>query len=575
MLTAGALCNDASLRPDPSRPGYYHALGDPTEGALVVAAARFGLWKTTLEQVFARISELPFDSERKRMTTVHSVDRGSGRPGPDKSGDKSASGLVLSPWLSVQLSTPFVAFTKGSVDGLIDIASSVWATDHVEPLDAAWRERIVAANEQLASQGMRVLGMAFKPVDQEPDDSLDFWTGASKTLPTPAPAGVTQDKLERDLIFIGLVGMIDPPRAEVKAAVAECKTAGIRPVMITGDHPLTARQIARELGITDDGRILTGQDMARMSVQDLERVVEDVSVFARVSPEHKLNIVKALQNRGHVVAMTGDGVNDAPALKRADIGVAMGITGTDVSKEAASMVLLDDNFTTIVSAVEEGRGIYDNIRKFVKFSLAGNLGKVLIVLVAPLLGLPLPLNPFQVLYMNLVTDGILGLGMSVEPVERGVMRRPPHRPSASIFSQGLGVQILWVGGLIGLIGLGVGLLAASQGMHEINWDTLILTTIIFSQVFQALAIRSSRDSLFRIGLLSNKPLLAAALIIVGLQLFIVYAPSLRSLFNVAPLSAAELALAVSASSLVLWTIELEKWLARRRDGSSQPSEQIV
>jgi Ca2+-transporting ATPase len=285
--------------------------------------------------------------------------------------------------------------------------------------------------------------------------------------------------------------------------------------------------------------------------------------------------VEALQARGQVVAMTGDGVNDAPALKRADIGVAMGITGTDVSKEAASMVLLDDNFSTIVSAVEEGRGIYDNIRKFVKFSLAGNLGKVLIVLVAPLLGLPLPLNPFQVLYMNLVTDGILGLGMSVEPVERGVMRRPPHRPSASIFSQGLGIQILWVGTLIGLIGLGVGLLAASRGMHETNWDTLILTTIIFSQVFQALAIRSSRESLFRIGLLSNKPLLAAALIIVGLQLVVIYAPSLRGLFNVAPLSAGELALAVCASSLVLWTIELEKWLARRRDRGSQAPDQVV
>jgi Ca2+-transporting ATPase len=302
-----------------------------------------------------------------------------------------------------------------------------------------------------------------------------------------------------------------------------------------------------------------------MSVKDLERVVADVSVFARVSPEHKLNIVQALQNRGHVVAMTGDGVNDAPALKRADIGVAMGITGTDVSKEAASMVLLDDNFTTIVSAVEEGRGIYDNIRKFVKFSLAGNLGKVLIVMVAPLLGLPLPLNPFQVLYMNLVTDGILGLGMSVEPVERGVMRRPPHRPNESIFSRGLGIQILWVGALIGMIGLGVSLLAASRGVHEINWDTLILTTIIFSQVFQALAIRSNRESLFRIGLLSNKPLLAAALLIVGLQLIIIYAPFLRGLFNVAPLTAGELALAVVASSLVLWAIELEKWLLRRRD----------
>jgi P-type Ca2+ transporter type 2C len=570
LLTAGALCNDATLRPDPSRPGYYHALGDPTEGALVVAAARFGLWKTTLEQAFVRVSELPFDSERRRMTTVHSVDRSTNKPG-----SRSASEYVLSTCLSGHLSTPFVAFVKGSPDGLIDISRSVWATDHAEPLDAAWRARIAAANEQLAGQGMRVLGFAFKPVEQKPDDSLDYWIGASTTLPTPAPAEVTQEELERDLIFIGLVGMIDPPRAEVKAAVTECKTAGIRPVMITGDHPLTARQIARELGITNDNRILTGQDVGRMSAQDLERVVEDVSVYARVSPEHKLNIVEALQKRGHVVAMTGDGVNDAPALKRADIGVAMGITGTDVSKEAASMVLLDDNFTTIVSAVEEGRGIYDNIRKFVKFSLAGNLGKVLIVLVAPLLGLPLPLNPFQVLYMNLVTDGILGLGMSVEPAERGVMRRPPHRPNESIFSRGLGTQILWIGALISLIGLGVGLLAAFRGMYEINWDTLILTTIIFSQVFQALAIRSNRDSLFRIGLFSNKPLLAAASLIVGLQLVIVYAPSLRGLFSVAPLSAGELALAVGASSLVLWAIELEKWLARRRERSNRTPDRIV
>jgi Ca2+-transporting ATPase len=561
LMTAGALCNDASLRRDPSRPGFYHALGDPTEGALVVAAARFGLWKSALEQAFVRISELPFDSERKRMTTVHSVDRE-----PRMPDGKAAAGFVLSTCLAGHLTTPFVAFTKGSVDGLVEISSTVWVTDHAEPLDAAWRARIAAANEQLASQGMRVLGIAFKPVEKEPDDSLDYWTGAAKTLPKPTPAGITQRELERDLVFIGLIGMIDPPRAEVRAAVSECKTAGIRPVMITGDHPLTARQIARELGITDNGRLLTGQEVARMSVQDLERVVEDVSVFARVSPEHKLNIVEALQHRGHVVAMTGDGVNDAPALKRANIGVAMGITGTDVSKEAASMVLLDDNFTTIVSAVEEGRGIYDNIRKFVKFSLAGNLGKVLIVLVAPLLGLPLPLSPFQVLYMNLVTDGILGLGMSVEPVERGVMRRPPYRPNESIFSRGLGIQILWVGALIGLIGLGVGLLAAFQGMHEINWDTLILTTIIFAQVFQAFAIRSSRESSFRIGILSNKPLLLAALSIVGLQLVIIYAPFLRGLFNVAPLSAGELALAVGASSLVLWAIELEKWLVRRKEG---------
>ncbi len=563
LLVASALCNDATLRSDPGRPGHYHAVGDPTEGALVIAAARSGFWKATLDEALLRVAELPFDSQRKRMTTVHRVDKKS-----DGQGNKGAGEDALAACLLANLSVPFVAFTKGSADGLVEISTHIWMDGQGVPMDAEWRERIAAANEELAGQGMRVLGVAFRPVEQEADDFLDYAPFAPYTAPNPRPMKAKLDDLESELIFIGLVGLIDPPRAEVKAAVSTCKDAGIRPIMITGDHPLTARQIARELGISADGQILTGQEIARMSAEGLQGIVEDVSVFARVAPEHKLDIVEALQKKGHIVAMTGDGVNDAPALKQADIGVAMGITGTDVSKEAASMVLLDDNFATIVSAVEEGRGIYDNIRKFVKFSLAGNLGKVLVVSIAPLLGLPLPLNPFQILYMNLLTDGVLGLGMSVEPIERGIMRRPPHRPNESIFGRGLGTQILWVGALIGLIGLGVGLVAALRGMHEIKWDTLILTTIIFAQLFQALAIRSNRDSLFRIGLLSNKPLLAAALLIVGLQLLVIYAPFLRSLFQVAPLSAEELALAIGGSSLVLWAIEIEKWLARRKGRSA-------
>jgi Ca2+-transporting ATPase len=550
LLIAGALCNDASLRSDPTKPGHYHALGDPTEGALVVAAARFGLWQSRLAAALPRIGEAPFDSVRKRMTTVHRV-------ATDRLSDAGLECLPLMPqapymrYAPAPLALQYFAFTKGAVDGLLEIATHVWVDDHAEPLDAGWRERVAAANAQLAGQGMRVLGVAFRSIEHD----------AEADAAAPLPIAVD---LERELTLIGLVGMIDPPRAEVKAAVETCRAAGIRPVMITGDHPLTARQIAQELGISDNGRILTGQEIARMSVESLQGVVEEVSVFARVSPEHKLNIVQALQSRGHIVAMTGDGVNDAPALKRADIGVAMGITGTDVSKDAASMVLLDDNFSTIVSAVEEGRSIYDNIRKFVRFSLAGNLGKVLVVLVAPLLGLPLPLNPFQILYMNLVTDGVLGLGMSVEPAERGTMRRPPHRPNESIFGRGLGGQILWVGVLIGLIGLGVGLLAWGE-LEEIRWDTLILTTLIFAQVFQALATRSTRDSLFKIGLLSNRPLLAAALLIVAGQLVVIYAPFLRDLFGVAPLSFGEFFLAVAAGSLVLWASELEKWLARRGD----------
>jgi Ca2+-transporting ATPase len=381
------------------------------------------------------------------------------------------------------LHTRFVAFTKGAVDGLLDISTQIWLEDQVQPLTAALRQRVEAANAELAQNGMRVLGVAFQPLDSFVDE--------------PAQ----RSRLEQDLIFVGFFGIIDPPRAEVRDAVRTCKTAGIRPVMITGDHPLTARYIAQDLGILKeenavprDGtlptQVITGAQLEQMSDERLAEVVDFVSVYARVSPEHKLRIVRALQGKGQVVAMTGDGVNDAPALKQADIGVAMGITGTDVSKEAADMVLRDDNFATIVAAVEEGRTIYDNVRRFVKFSVAGNIGKVLVMLFAPLVGMPIALLPLQLLWLNLLTDGLLGLGMGFEPAEKNVMRRPPVLPGSGIFSGGIARHIVWVGGLIGLLALGVGFLYWQQA--HASWQMMIFTTLAFGQIGQALASRSNR-----------------------------------------------------------------------------------
>ena len=380
------------------------------------------------------------------------------------------------------------------------------------------------------------------------------------------------------MTFIGLVGMIDPPRPEVREAVDTAKTAGIRPVMITGDHPLTARQIARELGIarqwgiagelgtaseldadTDD-QPLTGRDLAQMTVDDLEQVVDDVTVYARVSPEHKLKIVQALQDRGQIVAMTGDGVNDAPALKKADIGVAMGITGTDVSKEAADMVLLDDNFTTIVAAVKEGRTIYDNIRKFIKYTLTSNAGEIWVMLLAPLAGMPLPLLPLQILWVNLVTDGLPGLALGVEPPERDTMKRPPYHPQESIFGRGLGRHVAWVGLLMGLVSLGMGYWTWRAGWE--NWQTMVFTTLTLSQMGHALAVRS-RESLFKVGLLSNRALLGAVLLTFVLQLAVIYVPFLQNLFKTNALSAGELLLSLVLSTVVFWGVELEKWLIRR------------
>ncbi|MDW8069934.1 MAG: cation-translocating P-type ATPase [Anaerolineae bacterium] len=536
VLTGAALCNDAVLENVGGESRRLHAVGDPTEGALLIAAAQFGLLKPELERAMPRVAEAPFTSERKRMSVAvrnplsHNPNTGQA---PSVLFDFPRYGLQNIPW---------IVFSKGAVDSLLEVSTQVWVEGEARPLDTEWRERIIVANNRLAQDGMRVLGVAFRPLHSLPENGV-------------------ADALERDLIFVGMVGMIDPPRPEVKDAVHLCKTAGIRPVMITGDHPLTAQHIARVLDLASDGRVLTGQELERVSTEELEAVVEEVPIYARVSPEHKLKIVEALQRRHHIVAMTGDGVNDAPALKKADIGVAMGITGTDVSKEAADMVLLDDNFATIVAAVEEGRTIFDNIRKFVKYTMTSNSGEIWVMLLAPFLGMPLPLLPLQILWINLVTDGLPGLAMTIEPSERDVMRRPPYHPQMSIFAQGLGRHIIWVGLLMGLVSLLMGYWAWYTG-HP-TWQTMVFTTLTLSQMGHALAIRSGRDSLFKIGLLSNKALLGAVSLTFVLQLAVVYVPFLQGIFRTVALPVEDLFISLVLSTVVFWAVEVEKWWLRR------------
>lgn len=532
ILAGGVLCNDATLSSAPQGERV-QAVGDPTEGALLVAAAQAGLLHDNLQRWLPRVAELPFDSVRKRMTTVHQLP-------VDQPTCQELPAIFQHP------PAPYVAITKGAVDSLVKFCSAIWVETQPEPLDQAWLQRLEAANERLAHNGMRVLGVAVR------------WLEAA---PTPAQLKT----LENDLVFVGLFGIVDPPRPEVKAAVQRCTDAGIRPVMITGDHPLTARYIAAELGIAGDGKVLTGQDLNELTGVQLDALVDEVSVYARVSPEHKLQIVEALQRKGHVVAMTGDGVNDSPALKKANIGVAMGITGTDVTKEAAEMVLVDDNFATIVAAVEEGRAIYDNLRRFVKYSIAGNIGKVLVMLLAPFAGINVALLPLQLLWLNLMTDGLLGLGLGMEPAEKNTMQRPPRSPQASLLSDGLGLHILWVGVVIGLTALGVGYAYYDPAdPANTTWQTMIFTTLAFLQVGQALASRSSHESVFALSLRSNPLLIWMVAATVGLQLLVLYTPFLDPFFKVTPLALVDLLVCVLWGMTALVAIELEKSLLRRR-----------
>ena len=537
LLIAGSMCNDATLSNNNKEEDHKAtAIGDPTEAALVMAANSFKLNKNDLEKAFPRIGEIPFDSDRKRMTTIHKVNIESG-------------GQVLDLiHFNRKAEAPGLSFTKGAFDGLLKISAKVLLDNKIVDLNDTIKNKLIKSNKEFAEKGIRVLGVGYKVYDKIPDES----------------------KVEKDIVLLGLIGMIDPPREEVKQAVLKCKRAGIRPIMITGDHPLTANFIARDLGISVDNSVITGAELELMSDIDLRKLVDKVSVYARVSPEHKLRIVQALQQQGHIAAMTGDGVNDAPALKQADIGVAMGVTGTDVSKEASDMVLRDDDFATIVAAVEEGRVIYDNIRKFVKFSIAGNLGKVLVMVLVPLitimmsgLGLTpitIPLVPLQLLWLNLLTDGLLGLGLGVEPAESLTMQRPPLSPKSNIFSDGVGGQILRTGIIIGIISVSIGIIAWA-GQNP-NWQTMIFSGLAFAQMWQALATRSFRDSVFQTGLFTNKVMFSMIILTLLMQLAAVYVPFLQVFLSTKPLSLNELLLCILVSGLVLFETEIEKAISR-------------
>ena len=519
LLRAAALCNDACPSGDCDDKGHIVWQGDPTETALTAVAAQADLLKPELEEETPRVRELPFDSDRKRMTTFH------------------RDGAV------------FEAFTKGAPESVLPRCSAHWSPEGRRPLDQA---AVLAEAERLAAQGLRV--MAF----------------ASRAWPQ-LPAEPDVEAIESELALIGLIGLIDPPREEAAAAVRDCISAGIRPVMITGDHPATALAIAQRLGIVanDAANVITGAELTELDDAALKARVLDVRVYARVDPAQKIRIVQALQSHGQFVAMTGDGVNDAPALKAADIGVAMGKGGTDVAREASALVLLDDNFATIVGAVREGRRIYDNIRKFVRYAMTGNSAEVLTLSAAPLFGLPMPLLPIHILWVNLVTDGLPGLALAAEPAERGIMRRPPRPPQESLFAQGLGWSIVRIGLLLAALCLGVQHWAIQSG--DTHWQTMVFTVLTLAQMALVLAIRSENDSLFTIGLFSNKPLLGAVLLTFALQMATIYVPWLNPIFKTQPLPAWELGLCIALAALVFVAVELEKAWRRHRARAAAPS----
>jgi Ca2+-transporting ATPase len=517
FLRGAALCNDVSTAGDQEEQS---SVGDPTEVALYEVAAEAEFRREHLEEDWPRIDEIPFDSERKCMTTFHTSPEGG-----------------------------WVSFTKGAAEVIVDRSHNMLGEDGTLLLD---EERIGREIEAMADHGLRVLGLAMRR-----------W----KDMPSSA----APEEVEKDLTFIGLVGLMDPPRPEAEEAIGLCKSAGIRPVMITGDHPATALAIARRLGIADGpDDILTGTELAALSLNEFERIVQEVRVYARVAPEQKVKIVRALQDKGEFVAMTGDGVNDAPALKRAEIGVAMGITGTDVAKEASHMILLDDNFATIVHTVREGRRIYDNIRKFVKYTMTSNSGEIWTIFLAPFLGLPIPLLPIHILWINLVTDGLPGLAYAAEPEEKGLMARPPKPPQETLFAHGLGAQIIWIGLLMGAASL------ATQGwaFHtgHAHWQTMVFTVLCLSQLGNALAIRSDRESLFRQGVWSNLPMIGAVVLTLGLQLAVIYVPFLQPIFKTASLSLWELSACLGMSTVVFWAVEVEKWIRRRTEEPARAGE---
>jgi P-type Ca2+ transporter type 2C len=542
LLRACVLCNDAILQKEK---GDWVIMGDPTEGALLALAGKGQIFQHEYEASYDRVREFPFSSERKRMSVMVK----------DPSGE-------LGRWGSGQPCDLFM-YTKGSPELTLERCTEVLVDRQIQPLTAAHREEILAQNNALASKGLRVLGFATKALDQLP------------------PEG-SEDTTEAGLTWLGLVGMLDAPRPEVRDAVAKCRKAGIRPVMITGDHPLTAQAIAEDLGIAEpNSSVVTGQQLQTMDDRAMEQIVQTANVFARVSPEHKLRLVQALQRQGHVVAMTGDGVNDAPALKQADIGVAMGITGTDVSKEASDMVLLDDNFATIVSAVEEGRVVYINIRRFIRYILGSNIGEVITIAASPLMGLGgVPLSPLQILWMNLVTDGVPALALAVEPGRPIVMQQPPKDPKENIFARGLGNYMIRIGIILAIVSITLmawahgyttthfegGLIDPNlyQGLKAERWKTMVFTTLCLAQMGHALAIRSNTKLFCQINPMTNPFLIVSVVLTSLLQLAIIYIEPLRTFFGAYVISMTELAICVGASALVFVWVEMEKLVLGKR-----------
>jgi len=520
LMKAASLCNNAVLeRSGVSVGGYFRRMakgraapawsimGDPTEGALLVMAAKAGFWRERLEQSEPRLAELPFDSERKRMTVLHKLPDGK-----------------------------IAAYIKGAPDSIVELCTHTYRGGVAVPLSPEDKRAILAHNEMMAEKALRVLAFAYREL---PANMKEFH----------------EEEVEQKLVFLGLAGMIDPPRPAAIEAVKTCHRAGIKVVMMTGDHPLTAKAVARELGILDGGNVLTGHDIDRLSDKQLREASAKTSVYARLSPKHKLRIVRALKDAGHVVAMTGDGVNDAPAIKEADIGIAMGTTGTDVTKEASAMVLSDDNFSSIVAAVEEGRGIYDNIRKFIRYLLSTNIGEVLTMFLAVLMGLPLPMLPIQILWMNLVTDGLPAMALGVDRYSPDIMDRPPRHPKESIFSHGMIWRIGTSGLVIGLCTLFAFQIGLSIGELDLA-RTMAFNTLVFFQLFYVFVCRSEVHSIFEVGLLTNPYLVAAVAVSAVLQLTVVYMPFLQPIFHTVPLYGEHWAvvLGISSSPIILSTI---------------------
>ncbi len=506
FLNKNALFSTMALNNNVSVDAKEKFLGDSTEVALVQYALSNNFKKTALEQSLPRIAELPFDATRKVMTTVHQIENG------------------------------VLIITKGAVDVLFE---------KLKQEQKAEISLFESKVKEMADKGYRVLGYAVKKLSTLPKD-LD------------------SDEIESSLTLIGFAGMMDPPREEAKQAVKECKQAGIIPVMITGDHKLTAQAIAKQLGIitSEEDFVMTGPELAKLPDEDFLKIVEHVKVYARVNPEQKLKIITALQTKNHFVAMTGDGVNDAPALKNADIGIAMGINGTEVSKEASHMLLLDENFATIVIAVKHGRRIFDNILKFIKYTMTSNSGEIWVIFLAPFFGLPIPLLAVHILWVNLVTDGLPGLALASEPAELNIMNRPPRNSKQPIFSGGMAIHILWVGLLMAASTLGI----QAWAIHGENshWQTMAFTVLCFSQMGHVMTIRSERESIFKIGMFSNKPLLGAILLTGALQMAIIYTPFFNAIFRTQPLNLNELGITLAVSSIVFWAGEIEKWIKRTR-----------